>query len=205
MLWLFAEGLDVSQVPLRPRGRPPRVLSDIIAQLAHSQVHGQMPGMALAQDHAAHMSLSQVVHHQLQSAQLEQLTSNGNVVTVATTPAQEKQQDVTASDQQQCVVETAEVVVNGNDHQVATGQQAQQQEQTTTTTTSAEGVSVSERSPSLDTPDPSEDQNLSLSVELAAVNQAILSLTGQQPISVKLEKAEKEKHQSWSGRERRLK
>ena len=37
-----------------------------------------------------------------------------------------------------------------------------------------------------------DDQSLSLSVEIAAVNQAILSLTGQQPINIKSERTEKE-------------
>lgn len=40
--------------------------------------------------------------------------------------------------------------------------------------------------------DHQDDQSLSLSVEIAAVNQAILSLTGQQPINIKPERTERE-------------
>ena len=42
----------------------------------------------------------------------------------------------------------------------------------------------------------SDEQSLQLSVELAAVNQAILSLTGQQPINIKVEKMEADRASS---------
>ena len=44
-----------------------------------------------------------------------------------------------------------------------------------------------EPSNGMDSPVSQDEQNLSLSVEIAAVNQAILALTGQQPIDVKTE------------------
>ena len=48
-------------------------------------------------------------------------------------------------------------------------------------------TATTEPSNGTDSPVGHDEQNLSLSVEIAAVNQAILALTGQQPIEVKLE------------------
>ena len=48
-------------------------------------------------------------------------------------------------------------------------------------------ATTTEPSNGTDSPVGHDEQNLSLSVEIAAVNQAILALTGQQPIGVKLE------------------
>lgn len=54
-------------------------------------------------------------------------------------------------------------------------------------TTTATSTHSTEPSNGLDSPVSQDEQNLSLSVEIAAVNQAILALTGQQPIDVKTE------------------
>ena len=167
----FAEGLDVSQVPLRPRGRPPRVLSDIIAHLTQTQGH-----MTLPEDPIALVAGAQ----QLVLPPSQDCTAEN----MATVISQQQQQAREAAKPQQPSPQGTSTISTTT---------------TTTTTTTTNGhhqkdlaepkTEVNGQSPTLHTPDPHEDQNLSLSVELAAVNQAILSLTGQQPIGLKQEKA----------------
>ena len=133
------EGLDVSQVPLRPRGRPCRLLSDLIT-MVHVD-HGSNHSETASTDNSSH-----------------EISPNQQPPPAQGQDGLIHNQDVNKNNNND-TGENGQCRHNGNmaeDHD--NGEVCGRHEQ--------------------------DDEALSMSVELAAVNQAILSLTGTQPINI---------------------
>lgn len=141
---MFSEGLDLSQVPLRPRGRPCRFFGDLMAHIQEGQNSRDSEVEAAINGHLQEAAAAAAMLPDDNGSKLDEVITvfpraPEEVVTVIPRAPEE-----TAAEEEAAA---AAAVANGGGE------------------------------------DASDERTLSLSVELAAVNQAIMSLTGQQPLA----------------------
>ena len=158
-LFFSTEGLDVSQVPLRPRGRPCRLLSDLVTMV--NTDHGSNHS-----DNSAHdISPNQLLAHHDQVSPNQLLLQHSHDTLT---------QDIINLQQQVINRNNNDSEENGKYEHNGSGPLAEMEERRGEPEKTVELADVSQQ----------DDESLSMSVELAAVNQAILSLTGTQPINI---------------------
>ncbi len=155
---IVSEGLDVSQVPLRMLGHPSRLLSDFASLVESSNRQPFNVNDARIAGAEAESENSQVAM-ETQAMVAQENTENQPMEMITTT--------MTTQDVKPALANVA--VENGN---AASGS-------TNGTETPSNGGG------DLLSLEQEDEEALSMSVELAAVNQAILSLTGTQPINIK--------------------
>lgn len=149
------EGLDLSQVPLRPRGRPCRFFGDLMAQIQEGQNSRD----------SSTTDVETVINGHLAEAQMLMNNESNAAVTAAAMAAASMKKKEEGGQAVRPAEEVVTVIPRAPEE------------------TAAEEEAAAAAAAAMTGVQPSPDERaLSLSVELAAVNQAILSLTGQQPL-----------------------
>ena len=140
-VWIFlsSEGLDISQVPLRGRGRPARFISELTSSDLHLNGH----------------------HYPSLSTPIK-------ISPMPPAEAAPQPQPRSSPPQRPSSTQSIGSSHNGTEHRGGTPQ--------------SPGTP-----PSPQNMPQESDENLSLAVEMAAVNQAIMALSGQTPINIKPE------------------
>ena len=184
MVLFVVEGLDLSQVPMRPRGRPCRFFGDLMSQIQEGQNSRDSGSGGGSSNH----DVESVINGHLQEAQM--LMNNENNATAAAAQAAQAAQAAHAAHAAAVVAaakkkaEEVFTVMPRAPEDVVTVIPRAPEDVVTVIPRAPEETAAEEEAAASEPPHPQapDERALSLSVELAAVNQAILSLTGQQPI-----------------------